>query len=172
MENKNQFYVSQILGGKIYRYVDGNGTKGRVHISSNKITPLECNVDENGQSFIVLDGDTYNINSMQDLDSINNALNNYKKSLKKILSTPSDVIAKNDPDLYLKTLEAIRYAAISEGNEKFRKLNNSFLQPSLSSQMYSYSVIDACVRKMARITNAKNKLQNSQSETTTQKEMI
>lgn len=172
MENKNQFYVSQILGGKIYRYVDGNGTKGRVHISSNKITPLQCKVDKNGQSFVVLDGITYEINSMQELDSINSALNNYRKSLNKIMSIPSEKIAKNNPDLYIKTLEAIIYAVTIEGNEKYGKISNIFKQSSIYNQMNSYSAIDACVKKMARIASAQEKLQNNKTKTNTQKEMI
>lgn len=168
MENNNQFSISQILGSKIYRYVDGNGVKGKIHFSTTKLTPIEVYSDENGKSYVFVDGEPVEVKSMEELDSINNAFNNHTKSLDKIMPIPSAKIAQTNPELYLKTLEAIRYAIVFKGHEKVLKHNSSPLNFSAKADFYEYAKLDACVKKMARIKNATEKSQakpaNSEQE--------
>lgn len=109
---KENYIIQTLAGGKIYRYVDKDGKRGKTHLSRSTLTPLPVYTDDKNSSYVVLGGEKLQICSLLDLDSINNALNNYEKSLKFIMQTPSEKIAQGNPELYLKTLHAIRTAAI------------------------------------------------------------
>lgn len=111
MEKQNEFSVKKIIGEKIYRYVDNNGQKGRVHVSTTFMTPLECE-NQDGKNSIRVGFKHIIINNMEELDSINNALNNPKKTIQMIERTPSVFIAETNPDLYLKIIDAIRESLI------------------------------------------------------------
>lgn len=118
---KEDYVIQTLAGGKIYRYVNKDGKRGKTHVSRSPITPLPVYMDDNNTTYVVVGGEKVKICSLTDLDSINNALNNYKKSLNFIMQIPSEKIAQGNPDLYLKTLHAIRTAAILAPKTKRNK---------------------------------------------------
>lgn len=152
MENENKFLIKNVIGKKIYRYVDSNGVKGRVHISKSPLTPLKC-FTENGRTYVKLDYHQVPINNMEELDSINNALNNHGKSLQKLIETPSSVIADTNPDLYLKIIDAIRESLI---HVKIKNKRDSLeVYACLSYLVKKETKIKAQMRKN-KIRNAEN----------------
>lgn len=118
---EEDYVIQTLAGGKIYRYVNKDGKRGKTHVSRSKLTPLPVYLDDDKSTYVVLGGEKVKICSLTDLDSINNALNNYKKSLDFIMQIPSEKIAQDNTDLYLKTLQAIRTAAILTPKNKSNK---------------------------------------------------
>lgn len=163
MKNMSQFSIQKIVGSKIYRYVDGNGVKGRVHFSNSDFTPVVCSTNKHGKTVAVIDDETFVINNLQELDAINNALNNYKKSLKMILSTPSKVIAETNPDFYLKVLEAIQIAVLRESSKKKTHLSS---RNPIYDGLSDYALIDSITRKTSKIKNSvlRKKIRDGQAK--------
>lgn len=108
--DKEQFKTLR-YGSRVYRYIDSKGKKGSWHFAKNELTPVRQIVSDD-KTYVNLDGQYFEINNMQELDIIDNALNNHEKYLQKVLQTPSSVIAQNNPDLYKKVLFAVRSSAI------------------------------------------------------------
>lgn len=156
MEKNKQFTLCNIIGKKIYRYIDSNGQSGRIHFSRSPLTPVKCNTVSNGSTFIVLDGNSVKINNMQEIDAINNALNNFNKSLKWILSIPSEVIAKTNPELYLKVLSAIREAVTNSDYIPNKKFTSK--KQYLSSERYE--ILSLITKKEIRIQEEVVKLKS------------
>lgn len=148
---KRQFSVTKI-GSKIYRYIDINGKKGCFHLSKNDLTPVE-QLQAGDKVYVFLDGHYYRVNNIQELDAIDNALNNYKKSLIKVLQTPSKVIAQTNPELYQKVLFAVRTAIYYEAQSTpMKKGGNSV-----------YEELDLIVKKLDKINKELAKLRETET---------
>lgn len=148
MENKKNFNVSNIIGSKIYKFIDSDGNIGKIHFSRNALTPTLI-INENSKSFVTVYGKKVEVTSLEELDAINNALNNSTKSLKKILGTPSNVIAQKNPSLYIKVLETVREKILTE-SDKIGKLNikDKFLYDNV------YEALDSIQKKITKIEKA------------------
>lgn len=140
MKEENNFSIQGIEGNILYRYIDNNGRKGKIHFSRSPLTPLAFE-QVDGKTYVILDNRHVVINSMEEMDSINNALNNYKKSFKMLQETPSKYIAENNPDLYIKVIDAI-----SEALSVTRRNKNNALEV--------YSRLNFLVNKELRINAA------------------
>lgn len=146
-------YKTLRFGSKVYRYVDSNGKKGHLHFAKRGLTPVEQIISDD-KTYVNLDGQNFEINSMQELDIIDDALNNYDVYLQKVLQTPSRVIAKTDPDFYKKILYAVRSSAIFNSDPyrtKRAKVNGI------------YEELDLIAKKLNKIDREVSKLSPSES---------
>lgn len=142
MENNRSFNVSKIIGSKIYKFIDSDGNTGKVHFSKCAGTPTPI-FEENSKCLVDVYGKKFEVSSLEELDAINNALNNSDKSLRKIVSTPSIVIAQHNPDLYIKVLEVIREKILIDAENTKR--------PVIKNKYNPYETIDVIQRKISKI---------------------
>ena len=150
--DKEQFKTLR-YGSRVYRYIDSEGKKGNWHFAKNELTPVKQIVSDN-KTYVDIDGQYFEINNMQELDIIDNALNNHEKYLQKVLQTPSSVIAQNNPELYKKVLFAVRTSAIFNSDPyrtKRAKVNGI------------YEELDLIAKKLNKIDREVSKLSPSES---------
>lgn len=114
MDNE-KFSIKKIYGSPntIYRFVDNNNNMGRTHFSHSKYTPLSCEMDEKG-AYVELCNRKFYINSLQELDAINNALNNYKKSRRALINNQEYFYAEENREHTLPIIYAIRQAIFEQ----------------------------------------------------------
>ncbi len=145
-------YKTLRFGSKVYRYVDSDGKKGHIHFAKRGLTPVE-QVVSGDKTYVNLDGQNFEINSMQELDIIDDALNNYDVYLQKVLQTPSRVIAKTDPNFYKKILYAVRSSVVFH-SDPYRS--------GKSNVNSVYEELDLIVKKLIKIDREVDKLNPSE----------
>lgn len=151
MDNKTNFSIQKIIGSKIYRYIDNHGNKGRIHFSRSPLTPVICRTKLSGATYLDIAGEKIIVSSLSELDAINNALNNYRKSLKMVFSTPSKEIAKTNPELYIKVLDAARIAVCEESD---RRAKNPIRPLTENEGLQLYATLDDISKKTFKIKRA------------------
>lgn len=112
MDNE-KFSIKRVAGNKnrvgIYKFIDNNNNLGRAHVKRSKYTPFVCQMDEKG-AYVELCNRKFYINSLQELDAINNALNNYKRSTNALMKNMPYFFAEENRESALQIIYAIRQA--------------------------------------------------------------
>lgn len=112
MDNE-KFSIKRVAGNKnrvgIYKFLDNNNNLGRAHVKRSKYTPFVCQMDEKG-AYVELCNRKFYINSLQELDAINNALNNYKRSTRALMKNMPYFFAEENRESALQIIYAIRQA--------------------------------------------------------------
>lgn len=161
MDNE-KFSIKKIYGSPntIYRFVDNNNNMGRTHFSHSKYTPLSCQMDEKG-AYVELCNRKFYINSLQELDAINNALNNYKKSRRALINNQEYFYAEENRESALQIVYAIRQA-IFEHEDTLGKMG-------VYNELKSVNQFEDDIMILININTAKEQPQNKETIKTNQK---
>lgn len=154
---KTDFSVTSILGKKVYKYEDAFGNIGKAHYSTTKFSPFEIK-EFNGNTCIFLPETQIPVSNLSEIDLICDAFENHKETLNEILSTPSEFIAKCNPELYDKLLDAImsKYNLLEISKQK----KESILPRNNKSSTEIYEVVHLIATKKDKISKELEKLKN------------